>query len=161
MSVTPAAAAAMAPRDHLGTFEGRDVLRTTVAITKAGDGLSAALGIEPDALPMGRTVYVLLECTVGGVTFEPAEKSDPEMGHVRKHKLVAGTATIVDTDVARPLIAEQRRRIDEARGVQALPLDEDSEDAFAELDDDEPIAGEVQDLASRRRGRGRKPAAES
>ncbi len=60
----------------LNKFEGRDVVESTVQITKAGDGLSAAL-------------------EVGAVTFKTATEGD---GLVRVHKLVTSRATLVAPD---------------------------------------------------------------
>lgn len=37
----------------LGNFSGRSVIKTAVAITNAGDGLSQAMKIEPELLELG------------------------------------------------------------------------------------------------------------
>lgn len=158
MTVTPAAAAAMAPRDHLGEFEGRDILRTTVAITQAGDGLSEALAVAPSAHGIGDTVYVLMACTVADVRFLPADKDDPDMGLVRRHTLRAGTATLVDRETAQPLIVDQRRRIDEARGTPQLPIAGETAPQPEWEDGDGDITSEVRDINTRRKGRGKAAA---
>ena len=45
----------------------------------------------------------------------------------RKHVLRAGVATIVDKALVNDVIAKQRQKIDEAAGVQALPLGDEGE----------------------------------
>jgi hypothetical protein len=79
----------------LSQFEGRDVVDTTVAITKAGDGLSAALEIEPTELHHKQIVQVVLECEVGAVTFKSATEGE---GLIRVHKLVTSRATLITRD---------------------------------------------------------------
>lgn len=79
----------------LAKFEGRDVVDTTVAITKAGDGLSAALEVEPVELRHKQIVQVILECEVGAVTFKQATEGE---GLVRVHKLVTSRATLITQD---------------------------------------------------------------
>lgn len=79
----------------LNRFEGREVVDTTVAITKAGDGLSAALEVEPTELHHKQIVQVILECEVGAVTFKSATEGE---GLVRVHKLVTSRATLVTPD---------------------------------------------------------------
>ena len=106
----------------LTPFEGRDVLATRVAITRAGDGLSKAMEIQPEELELGDTVFVLLECSVDKLRFEPLADTDALL---RVHVLRAGTATMVDAKVATKPLDEQRRRIEKAKGVERLPLDDD------------------------------------
>lgn len=106
---------------NLGEFEGLPVLGTSVAITRAGDGLSQALKTDPVLLHHGQTVMVVLECEVADVTF--AQIKDVE-GFTRKHKLKAGTATIIDADVVRDAIVAQKERnqlaAEKAKGIQRL-----------------------------------------
>ncbi len=49
----------------LTSFDGRDVIKTTIAITKAGDGLSDALKVDPQEFSLGDEVVVVLKCEVG------------------------------------------------------------------------------------------------
>ena len=105
----------------LHRFEGRDVIGTRIAITRAGDGLSQALAIEPAELSIGDTVYVVLECTVSKVTHEPVKDTD---SLTRVQTLQAGTATLVDKALVADVLQEQRDRLDEARGIQRLDFEE-------------------------------------
>jgi hypothetical protein len=116
----------------LSPFDGRDVITSSVAIRNAGDGLSQAMSIEHTELHHGQTVYVVLECEVTAVEF-PVIKDTESLN--RKHILRAGVATLVskaDVDVA---ISAQRKKIDEAKGIQALPLGEDPDDDPLGVDD--------------------------
>ena len=117
---------------NLTQFEGRDVIGSSVAITRAGDGLSQSLAVEPTDLHLGSTVYVVLECTVGKVRFEPV----PDTSALRRvHTLVTTTATTVDKELVADLLEAQRVAIEKARGVTRLPFDP-ADDAEIVLDDD-------------------------
>jgi len=107
------------------TFEGADVIKVQVAVTNAGDGLSDALAVDPQPLPLGATVHVVLECVVQQVKFVPAlDKEHPEDGLARVHVLRAGRATIVDHEDVQTALDAQADRIlrarEEADGIQRL-----------------------------------------
>lgn len=108
----------------LSPFEGRDVLATRVAITRAGDGLSKAMEVDPDELVLGDVVTVVLECTVDRVRFEPIKDVD---ALVRVHTLRAGTATIVGRELVADALDAQQRRLEAANGVERLSLDGEGE----------------------------------
>lgn len=113
----------------LGSFEGRDVLQATVAVTNAGDGLSKALGVDPDQLALGEAVYVVLECEVAKITHSPIKDTH---GVTRIHTLRAGSATLVDEELVRQHLDEQQRRIEESQGVHRLGFAGDDIDEEAE-----------------------------
>jgi hypothetical protein len=119
----------------LGTFDRREVIKSTIAVTNAGDGLSKAMGVEPQAMDLGDKVYVVLECEVAKVTFTEVDDTSKL---ARNHTLKAGDATIVDEDLVREHLDEQSRRIEEASGVHRLPLEEEGGEPKA----DEPKAGD-------------------
>lgn len=105
---------------NLGKFEGRSVSGTTIAITNAGDGLSKALAVEPRVLNQHDEVYVVLKTKVDRIAFIDS-KDDPEKACIRVHTLKAGEATIVDEALVAEVLADQRRRLEEAEGVYRLP----------------------------------------
>jgi len=111
----------------LGKFENREVMASTIAVTNAGDGLSESMKTEPQLLHHGDVVYVVLECEVTKVTFEPVKGADDRVE--RKHTLRAGTATIVDSGLVDAQLEEQRernrRRADEEKGQGRLPSDQE------------------------------------
>jgi len=105
----------------LTPFEGTEVTKTSIAITNAGDGLSKALKVKPQEFPLGRTVYVLMECEVTKVRYE--ENDGDTLNRV--HILKAGTATMVTKKIAEEHIKAQKAEIeraeDAAAGVERIP----------------------------------------
>lgn len=104
----------------LHPFEGRVVVATNVAITGAGDGLSEAMSIDPRELALGERVHVVLECETVKIRYEELKDSSTLR---RVHVLKAGLATLVDSELVAGALALQRVKLDEARGVQQLPID--------------------------------------
>jgi hypothetical protein len=105
----------------LHRFEGREVTGARVRVTNAGDGLSAALNIEPAEHRHGETVYVVLEAEVSRVQYDES-KDDPRQ-LVRVETLRAGVATLVDAELVKSVLDEQREKIEEAAGVTRLDFD--------------------------------------
>lgn len=110
----------------LSPFDGQDVISSTIAVTKAGDGLSAALSVDPQEWHLGQRVYVVLETTVGKVQFVPIKDTDALR---RVHVLVTEGATIVDAAVVKAQLDAQADKIrvahEQAQGIQRLTFDED------------------------------------
>lgn len=102
----------------LSPFDGRPVLRSTIQVTKAGDGLSEALKVDPKELHHDEEVYVVLKCRVSRVLFKPLEKDSEYL--IRVHTLEAGDATLVDAELVGPLVAEQAERIYAAKEAERL-----------------------------------------
>ena len=110
----------------LAAYRGRDVLRTAIAIRNAGDGLSAAMGIEPKEFNIGERVFVVLECEVTHHDYLAIPDTDClELKQVFK----AHGATMVDEDLVRRHLDEQADRIararDAASGAQRLPTEDE------------------------------------
>lgn len=129
----------------LSTFDGRDVIKATIAVTNAGDGLSDALKVDPQEFSLGDKVYVVLETEVAKIRFEEIKDTD---ALARVHVLKAGNATIVDGTLVAAQIAEQAERIRLAKeaeqGVQRLDFAADDARLSGEHDDgahDEPVLG--------------------
>lgn len=101
----------------LPAFEGRDVMRSTIKITAAGDGLSEPLAIDPQVFHHGDEVYVVLKT-------ECVDVSHPEIKDTetlqRTHKLKALEGMIVDEQSVAEMFETQRRRIREAKGTPNL-----------------------------------------
>lgn len=118
-------AGATADTSKLTPYKGRQVVRTTVSIRNAGDGLSEGMSIDPMELDQGSTVYVVLECKVDDHVHKPLTEA-PNLLEL-KQVLRAGAATIVHRDLVEAHIAEQRERIqlarDEAEGKRRLTDD--------------------------------------
>jgi hypothetical protein len=109
-------------KKKLTAFEGEDVLGTTIKITNAGDGLSKAMSIDNEELHRKQIVHVILECEVTKVTFQELKDAD---GAMRVHVLKAGRATMIDGKLVEEALDEQDKKLEEAAGIQRLPLDEE------------------------------------
>lgn len=113
---------ALADTSHLAPFDGRPVVRTTIAVTNAGDGLSEALAVDPRELHHGERVFVVLECEVAKVTFTPVRGATDLL--VRVHTLRAGGATMVDPETVEEQLAAQADRIalarEQAQGIARI-----------------------------------------
>lgn len=103
-------------------FEGVPVIVTSVAVRKAGDGLSKALHIEPQTLKHGDVIDVAIRCEVTQIGFKPVNGAEGCLERV--HVLTAKEATVIDSDVVRDAIDAQADRIraadDAAAGRQRL-----------------------------------------
>lgn len=104
----------------LTAFDGQNVIAATIAVTGAGDGLSAAMSVAPREFHMGDTVDVVLRCKVASVKLVPENRDHPDGDLVRQHTLKAGLATIVDAPLVNDVLAAQKRKLDEAKGIQGL-----------------------------------------
>lgn len=131
----------------LQQFDGNEVIATTVAITNAGDGLSKALKVKPQEMHHGETVFVVLECEVSKVTFV---RADPDAGDdlIRVHSLRAGLATLVDQELVSGVLSEQRRILDEAKGIQTLPGLGDGDEPEADEGDLDSIGSRLKEVPS-------------
>lgn len=110
----------------LKKFEGKEVSRATIAVTKAGDGLSAALSVDPTEYGINDRVYVVLETHVGKVTH--LDDKDRPNALIRQHTLVTEHAAIVDGQVVAELLAETKQKVlekkeadERERGIERLP----------------------------------------
>lgn len=114
--------AAMADTSQLPTFDGKQVARTTVAVTNAGDGLSQAMAVDPQVMHLGDRGYLVLEYEVSKVGHVPIQDTDLL---TRVHTLRAERATLVDADLVQEHLERQSERIVRAReaaaGIQRLP----------------------------------------
>lgn len=136
-------AGALADTSALGSFDGKQVLKTTIAVTNAGDGLSEALKVEPQLLHLDGIVYVVLACRVDKIRFEPIKDVD---GVSRVHVLKAGAATLVDEDLVKEHLTAQAERIlqakEKAAGIERIPFGDELQDAHQKGEhDDGLIAG--------------------
>lgn len=116
-------------------FAGKTIASTTVAITKAGDGLSQSLAANgAEDIELGGHYFVLMEVDAKGIRLDLAKETPNSL--LAKVNLVAGTVTLVDKDLAAPLLAEQADRneaarieAEEARGIHRLGFPQDGEES--------------------------------
>jgi hypothetical protein len=105
------------------------LVRSAVKITRAGDGLSEALKLEPTALHHSDEVYFVLRGEVTQVNHRPSSREEDNL--VRVHTVEAQEIAMVDGSAVEKLLADERLRVkklkDEEAGREPLPLAEDSQ----------------------------------
>lgn len=106
----------------LKKYENREVVATTIKITRAGDGLSAALEIDPAELHHDETVYIALKCNVADVQYPRLKKGSKQL--VRKHILETVEAVIVNGQIVAEALEAQRIKVEQAQGIERLALEE-------------------------------------
>lgn len=109
---------------ELHSFEDAEVVGTTIKITRAGDGLSQALAIEPREYRVGERVIVILETVVKSVTMDTVKDSTQL---TRVHTLVTQVATTGDTKAILRLLDQQRKANDRAKGKPQLEFEDEGE----------------------------------
>lgn len=118
--------------DRIEEFDGMPVIATAVKVTNAGDGLSTAMKVEPEAFKLGQKVVLVIECVVTRVAHEPVSKDAPTVLQ-RVHTLKAGTVAVVDRASVAAELDEQAVKIEEAKGIQRLNFADETEDLYGEL----------------------------
>jgi hypothetical protein len=111
----------------LDSFEGHDVIASGVEMPGASGGLNKALRVSDLQLHHGDRVTLVLDCEVVKLRFDEVKDSD---SLERIHVLRVHNAAPIDGDVVVEVLEQQRRRVEEAKGVQSLPYaDVDEPDA--------------------------------
>lgn len=138
------AVAALADQSKLEPFDGRDVVRSTIALTNAGDVLSAAMAVDPTAYHHGQEVVVILKGVVDKVRFDQLDPDDEDGALVRVHTIKAGTAVIADESLVKKVsgaLNKQtdriRRALEAVKGIDPLPDPDREGAALGDPDDDE------------------------
>jgi hypothetical protein len=93
-------------------FEGDRIARSTVKITKAGDGLSDALKIEPVVFHRGDIVYFVLKGKVRYAAFPPEKKDSDDV--VRQHVIDTEDIAIVSEAEVAAMLQANRERVQTA-----------------------------------------------
>lgn len=93
-------------------FEGDEVVASSVKITKAGDGLSDALEIDPLVFHRGEEVFFVLRGKVRHVAFPPKKKGDSRV--VRQHIIDCEDVAIVPEEAVAQLLVDERDRVKRA-----------------------------------------------
>jgi len=110
------------------SFEGEAVVRSTVRITKAGDGLSEALKLAPIALHRHDEVFFVLKGRVAQVNHKGAEDDC-----VRVHTVDAIEVAMVEASEVAELLADAAQRVERAKDEARLA--EEREAGILRLDD--------------------------
>lgn len=106
----------------LPDFEGRAVRRTAVKITKAGDGLSEALKIDPELYHHADEVFFVLRGLVTQVNHVPVSPVDSDL--VRVHTIVTQEITRVAPEDVDAFLRAAAERIAAAAEAQRLAEEE-------------------------------------
>ena len=136
-----------ATANRLPTFEGNAVATARVRITRAGDGLSEALKIDPRALQLGERVYYVLEgeCV--------------QINHIEKDEVITRVHTIAPESIAevdeetaikmlREAAADLERKKADADGQTSIDDELAAQDREARDSTDSPA--EIADAAAER-----------
>lgn len=125
--------------EGLGEYLGKDIIRTSVKITKAGDGLSKSVGIAPQLFAQGDELMVLLKVKVGQHIHKPIPETEC-LELVQEFEAI--TATIVNDQASQKRLAQQENALAKAeekkKGVQRIPGTEDAIDGKDKAEDDDP-----------------------
>jgi hypothetical protein len=113
-------------------FDGQPIVKTTVSIRNAGDGLSEALATDQQTLHMGERVVVVLEARVAGANVAALDEDDPggalKITYVLKATERATlSAAEGEHDVLGKLLDAQQQRNEEAKGIMRLVPDDTPE----------------------------------
>jgi hypothetical protein len=108
-----------APAQALPLFEGHQVQQARVKITNAGDGLSEALQIAPEAHELGDELAFVIRGHVTQVGH--LQKADDEPT-IRVHTVKASEATRIDPGVADKMILANREELERLKAEQAGQL---------------------------------------
>lgn len=98
-------------RPTLPDFEDQPVAKATVRITRAGDGLSEALKVEPKALHVGQEVFYVLAGTVEQVN----HKADKDGDLTRVHTVAATAVTEIDGGTAQQMLTAAAKALEQRR----------------------------------------------
>lgn len=125
----------MADESTLTPYLGKPVHKTSFRITKAGDGLSKSLEVEPIEYEPGQHVQVVLDCVVDAHSHK---RLDGIEGYELIQTLVTETVTVLEHDVVTKALEEQaaanlaheeerKRAREREKGVRRLPTPEELE----------------------------------
>jgi hypothetical protein len=95
-------------KDSLHEFEGNEVHRATVAIRKAGDGLSEGLAIDPDEIKQGEVRYYVIRAKCRAVNF----KTDDKNITTREHVMNAERISPIEADAAEDFLQEYAKEVE-------------------------------------------------
>jgi hypothetical protein len=128
----------------LSQFDGRDVVASGIEMPGASGGLNKALRVDNLELHHNDTVHVVIEAQVRKVRFDKIDEDAPVLERV--HVLKVQNAAIIGADAVAELLAQQRKRVEEAAGVHHLPFDEAGDVPDEDVPDEGPAPDNVTSL---------------
>jgi len=113
-----------ATEQRLPSFENNPVAKATVRITKAGDGLSESMKLDPQPLHYGEEVFFVLRGRVRQINHRPLSTADGDF-MVRQHTVEAEEIVLVAPDQVEQFFVSERTRLkrlqDQAEARAPLP----------------------------------------
>lgn len=113
-----------ATEQRLPSFENNPVAKATVRITKAGDGLSESMKLDPQPLHYGEEVFFVLRGRVRQINHRPLSTDDGDF-MVRQHTVEAEEIVLVAPDQVEEFFVSERTRLkrlqDQAEARAPLP----------------------------------------
>jgi hypothetical protein len=96
---------------NLPEFEGQTVHKASLRITGAGDGLSEALDLEPQALELGDEVCFVVKGHISQVN----HREGKDNAIVRLHTMAVSSTAPIDQATADKVISEDAERLAKLR----------------------------------------------
>lgn len=121
------------PKTTLQPFEGQPVEAASMMLN-VGSTIQRTMEVDPVELHKDDEVYLVVRGRVDKLRFDGIKDTD---GMVRVHIVKANLITVVDGDLVDEALALQEKRIEEAKGVQRLPLGSTDPDAPDDPGDEE------------------------
>lgn len=122
--------------------DDRDVIKASMSLRNAGDGLSKSMSIEPRKLTIGETVQIVIEAQVVGHNYVAAIKSDLQGPLELVAVLRADAALIVESKTVERILVGHRKKLDQAAQIAGQRSIRDEADEFdpdeAEADPEDP-----------------------
>lgn len=107
---------------RLPDFEGCEVDRSLIKLTRAGDGLSEPMRLDPVALGYHDEVYLVVRGEVTQVNHRPVSRDEDDM-LTRVHTVEAREIVLVGAGDVAGFLDKERARISRLKGDEgAVPL---------------------------------------
>lgn len=134
-----------ATEQRLPSFENNPVAKATVRITKAGDGLSESMKLDPQPLHYGEEVFFVLRGRVRQINHRPLSTDDGDF-MVRQHTVEAEEIVLVAPDQVEQFFVSERTRLkrlqDQAEARAPLPgIDNDKPPPIEDVTGESNIFG--------------------
>lgn len=122
------------------SFGHLDVVESGVEMPSAGGGLHDALAVENLELGHGERVVLVIDAEVMKVRFDRSQPKDEDCTDLRRvHVLRVNNAAVIDRELVAEALAEQRRKVEAAKGNDSLPFGDDLNDEPAYCPHDRPV----------------------
>jgi hypothetical protein len=116
-------------KTRIPEHDGREVASVSIIITNTGDGLSKSMGVAPVIHKINGRAFVVLEVVCSKIRHDPIDPKNLGGALERVQIYKAEAATFADTKEIRDLLEKQKIALEQAEGVQRLPIgDKDTDE---------------------------------